>query len=169
MNEGMDSRLVIDVTRIGRDGEELSGVLDDAVLELTGDLVRPFGGIRYELGAMLFGRELLVRGKLAQDFDAVCSRCGKDFDFTVKVDDFTTSIAVDDKTIEVDLTEELRESVLIELPNYPVCRADCPGIAVESGEGADARWSALDGLALPSAAKAKKTAKSRKPANHHTT
>ena len=158
MNEGMDSRLVIDVTRIGRDGEELSGVLDDAVLELTGDLVRPFGGIRYELGAMLFGRELLVRGKLAQDFAAVCSRCGEDFDFTVKVDDFTTSVAVDDKTIEVDLTEELRESVLIELPNYPICREDCPGIAVESGEGADARWNALDGLALPSGGKeAKKT------------
>ena len=146
----MDSKLVIEVTRLDRDGEELSGVLDDAVLELTGDLVRPFGGIRYELGAMLFGSELLVRGKLAQDFDAVCSRCGKDFDFTVKVDDFTISVPVDDKTLEVDITEEVRESVLIELPNYPICSEDCPGIA-QAGDAlaADARWNAFADLKLP--------------------
>ena len=152
----MDSRLVVDVTRLDRDGAELSGVLDDAVLELSGDLVRPFGGIRYELGVMLFGRELLVRGKLAQDFGAVCSRCGEDFDFTVKVDDFTTSVPVDDKAQEVDLTEEVRESVLLALPNFPVCREDCPGIATNSDGGGDAakegfdrRWSALDELRLP--------------------
>ena len=145
----MESKLVIEVTRLDRDGEELSGVLDDAVLELTGDLVRPFGGIRYELGAMLFGSELLVRGKLAQDFDAVCSRCGKDFDFTVKVDDFTISVPVDDKTLEVDITEDVRESVLLELPNYPVCSEDCPGIAQANEPAADARWNALADLKLP--------------------
>ena len=73
-----ETRLLIDVARLDRDGEDYSGAVDDAVLELDGELLRPFGGIRYELFVQQFGTELLVRGTLAQDFDAVCSRCGGD-------------------------------------------------------------------------------------------
>ena len=87
----MDEKLIIDVARLKAEGEEFSGVVDDAVLEIDGELLRPFGGIRYEISAQLFGRELLVRGTLSQDFDAVCARCGGDFDFTLNVDDFTVN------------------------------------------------------------------------------
>ena len=156
----MDGKLVIDVARLDVGGEDYSGVLDDAVLELDGELLRPFGGIRYELFVQLFGTELLVRGKLAQDFDAVCCRCGGDFDFTVKVDDFTTSVEVGEKTDFVDLTDELRQSIILALPSYPVCRQDCRGVCPTCGKNLnegpctcrhverDSRWGALDALEL---------------------
>ena len=67
-----ETKLLIDVARLDRDGEDYSGSVDDSVLELDGELLRPFGGIRYELFVQQFGTELLVRGTLAQDFDAVC-------------------------------------------------------------------------------------------------
>ena len=101
----MDEKLIIDVARLKAEGEEFSGVVDDAVLEIDGELLRPFGGIRYEISAQLFGRELLVRGTLSQDFDAVCARCGGDFDFTLTVDDFTASVETDEKSEFVDLTD----------------------------------------------------------------
>ena len=155
-----ETRLLIDVARLDRDGEDYSGAVDDAVLELDGELLRPFGGIRYELFVQQFGTELLVRGTLAQDFDAVCSRCGGDFDFTLKVDDFTTSVEIDEKTEFVDLTDELRQSIILSLPSYPVCRQDCQGVCATCGknlnegpctcthEEQDSRWGALDALEL---------------------
>lgn len=154
----MDEKLLIDVARLARDGESFSGVLDDAVLELDGELLRPFGGIRYDLSVQLFGTELLVRGTLSQDFDAVCCRCGGDFDFTVHVDDFTVSVEVAEKTEFVDLTDELRQSIILALPSYPVCRQDCRGVCPTCGKNLnegpctcghaerDSRWGALDAL-----------------------
>ena len=142
----METELKVYVARMTRDGEELSGALDDSIYDLHDEYLRPFGGLRYELGVQLFGTELLVRGRLEQDFEAACSRCGQDFDFTVKVSDFAASFATDEKTEFVDLTQELRESILLALPTYPVCRQDCPGIGKTEKEARDSRWDALDKL-----------------------
>ena len=142
----MDSELKVYVARVSRDGDELSGAIDDSIYELGDEFLKPFGGLRYELGVQLFGSELLVRGRLEQDFEAACSRCGKDFDFTVKVPDFTASYAIDEKSESVDLTPKLRESILLTLPTYPVCREDCLGMEKTEEEAPDSRWDALDNL-----------------------
>ena len=60
----MDTQLIIDVARLDRDGEDCAGTLDDAVLELDGELLRPFGGIRYSLFVQPFGTELLCGERL---------------------------------------------------------------------------------------------------------
>ena len=154
----MEEKLVIDVSRLNDEGEDFEGVLDDAVLECDGELLRPFGGIRYEVFVQLTGRELLVRGTLAQDFDAVCSRCGGDFDFTVTVSDFTVSFETNEKTETVDLTDEVRQSIIRALPTDPVCRTACRGVCAKCGKNLnegpcactqaepDDRWGALDKL-----------------------
>ena len=142
----METELKVYVAQMTRDGEELSGVLDDSIYDLHDEYLKPFGGLRYELGVQLFGTELLVRGKLEQDFEAACSRCGKDFDFTAKVPDYTASYAIDGTAEAVDLTSELRESILLALPTYPVCRDDCPGMEKTETETPDSRWDVLDNL-----------------------
>ncbi len=143
MNE-MDTKFVIDTARLNSDGEKFSGEV--ACIDLNEPFVKPFGGVRYTLFAQAFGNELLVRGHLEQDFDLVCSRCGKDFDDTIKVDDFTQSYEISDEKSEVDLTEDIRESIILALPTYPVCAETCPGIARTAEKPVDDRWSALDNL-----------------------
>ena len=140
----MEDRLLIDVARLDPDGDELSGEVD--IIDLDEEFVRPFGGVRYRLTAQVIGSELLVRGHLEQDFTLVCSRCGRDFDDTVKVDDFLTSVEVDEKTQEVDLTAEARECIILTLPTYPVCDEACPGIEQKTEMPEDDRWGALDQL-----------------------
>jgi uncharacterized protein len=56
----------------------------------------------------------------------------------------------------IDLEPELRDAVVLALPNHPLCRADCPGLCPECGvhwddlpddhshRQADARWAALE-------------------------
>ena len=139
-----ESRLAVDVTRLDPDGEVLEGEL--FCVDVDEEFVHPFGGVRYRLDVRLFGTELLVRGRLEQDFDLVCSRCGEDFDTTVKVEDFTESYEVGEKIQEVDLTEDIRESIILTLPSYPVCREDCPGIVQKDEKPVDERWNVLNKL-----------------------
>ena len=120
----METKLTIDTSRVDPEGEELEGEVD--CVDLDEPFVKPFGGVRYVLQIQVFGSELLVRGRLEQDFDLVCSRCGKDFDDTIKVEDFTASFEIGEDSPEVDLTEELRESIILALPTYPVCDETCP-------------------------------------------
>ena len=140
----METKLIIDVARLDPEGEELEGEVD--IVDLDEEFVKPFGGVRYRLTAQVFGTELLVRGHLEQDFDLVCSRCGKDFDDTIKVDDFVTSIEINEKIQEVDLTDEARECIILALPTYPVCDEACPGISQRMEMPVDDRWGALDQL-----------------------
>ena len=140
----METRLLVDVSRLDPEGETLEGEVD--CIDLDEAFVKPFGGVRYRLDLQVFGTELLVRGRLEQDFDLVCSRCGKDFDTTIKVEDYTISYEVDEKSPEVDLTEDLRESIILNLPTYPVCDEACPGIEQKTEMPKDDRWGALDQL-----------------------
>ena len=140
----MDEKLTIDVTRLGPDGDDLDGEVD--CVDLDEEFVKPFGGVRYSLKAEIAGDELLVRGSLEQDFDLVCSRCGADFDDTVKVPDYTFSCEIGEKTSEVDLTEDVRESIILTLSTYPVCSEGCQGVEQRQEMPPDNRWGALDGL-----------------------
>lgn len=129
----VQERLIIDVARLKQDGEEIEGEVD--AIDVAEDLVHPFGGIRYRLFVQVIGTELLVRGRAEQDFDLVCSRCGKDFDTTIKAEDITASVELAEGADEIDLTDEIREAILLELPNFPLCDENCPGIGTEEGCG----------------------------------
>ena len=74
----MNDKLLIDVSRLDKEGEDFEDVLDDAVLDLNDEFLRPFAGIRYAIFAQLLGRELLVRGSL----DAVTLQLCKKYDLT---------------------------------------------------------------------------------------
>ena len=142
--DAIDSKLVIDASRVDPEGETLEGEVD--CVDIAEEFVKPFGGVRYRLNIQVFGTELLVRGTLEQDFDLVCSRCGKDFDTTIKVADFTSSYEITENSPEIDITEDVRETVLLELPNFPLCDENCIGIERTSDMPADDRWGALDAL-----------------------
>ena len=144
MSEELETKLLIDVARLAPEGEDLEGEAD--IVDYEQEFVHPFGGVRYRLHAQQFGTELLVRGRLEQDFTLACSRCGKDFDTTVHVDDFTVSVEVGEKDEWADLTNDARECIILALPTYPVCDESCPGIEQKAERPADDRWNALDGL-----------------------
>jgi uncharacterized protein len=154
-----EEKFEIFVARLDADGDEFEGELDCSVLGMDEDrYVRPFAGLRYKLFAQILGTELLVRGSLEQDFSAECSRCAEEFDFTLEVPDFTVSVEIKERTEIVDLTNELRESIILELPMYPICRDDCRGICQTCGKNLNKEegscvdedpggcWGALDAL-----------------------
>ncbi|MDD4873124.1 MAG: DUF177 domain-containing protein [Kiritimatiellae bacterium] len=135
-------------------GEEQSSILD---LENEKD-ISVNGPLYYDLYAQVAPGELIVRGSVGVEMSFRCSRCGEVFQTKVKDGAF---VAVREAGMDesVDLTEEIREAIILTFPNYPVCKVDCKGLCVQCGvslnrEKCNCRkreenvWTVLDGLKL---------------------
>ena len=154
------AHLTVDLGRLdnGRT-ETLKGELDSTLLEI-GDLeqISPAGPLRYDLFCELFGNELLVRGKLALPCNCVCSRCGCDYRTEFIESGYCESFEIEGIDM-LDLTESLREGIILALPSYPICKEDCKGVCLRCGQDLNqgpcrcvseeetSPWDALDGFA----------------------
>ena len=118
------------------------------------DMLRPAGPLRWNFNARLFDDELLITGEAAADFTGTCARCGGLANITVR-EPLSFSMQVGENAAEADLTEEIREAILLALPLNPLCKPDCAGLcprcgrSLEAGECGCALPDAADGAANP--------------------
>jgi uncharacterized protein len=159
---GTPGRLIVDLNRLNPEGEIFEGETSpDAIGLEESEFVRPAGGIAYKLTIQALGTELLVRGRLQQRFLCRCASCDKWFDLAVKEADFVNSFEIHEENAFPDLTEAIREAIILALPAYPRCSDACQGLCrscgVDLNEGGcgcsagrgDDCWSALDALNAP--------------------
>ena len=154
--------MIVDVARLDRDGERLTGEDPASVLELEGEdlqTFRPRGPIVYDVSAQVVSGELCVRGRLELDVAFRCSRCAEYFDARVAEPGFQAVRDITPQTEYVDLTGDMRESILVAFPSHPLCGEACKGLCAQCGTNlnrgtcscgppADGRWGALDNLNL---------------------
>jgi len=158
-------RLIVDVARLKEGGERYEGETGPDLLEIgDSECVTPVGGMAYSLKVEAVGTELLVRGEVRQRLRCVCSRCAAVFETEAVDPDFVYSAEIIALSDFLDLTEEVREAIILALPGYPVCRDDCQGLCMACGanlntaacscrkKGKDNRWAALDALKTSSIA-----------------
>ncbi|MGH2541254.1 MAG: YceD family protein [Ardenticatenaceae bacterium] len=121
---------------------------------------------------------VLVTGELDTVLEVSCSRCLEPFDLAVSIEleeefhsttdvqtgarlpqgeEYDPATLIDEKHI-VDLSEVVRQELLLVLPSLPVCREDCKGICPQCGQNLnealcdcpteflDPRWEALRAL-----------------------
>lgn len=117
----------------------------------------PAGPVRYRVEATYSGGSLLVRGRLSLEGRSPCARCLHPLPVSVEVADFTVLVEKPEAEC-VDLTEQVREDILLALPAYVRCELDasqrCPITGESWGGVAGDRptsmhsdvWSALDKL-----------------------
>ncbi|HLO03004.1 MAG TPA: DUF177 domain-containing protein [Symbiobacteriaceae bacterium] len=121
-------------------------------IESGGSPVRfdqPFAG---EAEVWNLGDRLLVRGELEGEAQLVCSRCLTEYQSPLEVEfeeEFVegtdlAAILKDDEAEtgrqvnlyqgeQIDLTETLRDNVVVELPMKPLCSPDCKGLCPTCG------------------------------------
>ena len=116
----MQTRVIIPLEEFPEEGLRLIGEADGALFGIDDTGARSIGPLEYELEAQLYDTELVIRGAIRADFSMRCDRCLSEFDYTVELEDLALSFDVKGK-LELDITEELREEVLLELPGYPKC------------------------------------------------
>lgn len=110
----------INVNKIPVGGIHLEGEEEHDILNLKDELYRTVGPVRYSLDVGLSGGGLFATGSLSVDVEMECVRCLNWFPQTVEVFDFATQIELTTSDT-VDLTEEIREDILLALPSHPHC------------------------------------------------
>ncbi len=149
------------VARIPEEGFHYEGEEPGSILSLDDEkFVRNPSAVRYKLYAQRVSDELVARGELGVDLELRCARCSEFFSTTVGVSDFLRAYPAPEGTDSVDLTDDLREEILLHIPGFPVCAEECEGVCPQCGadlnkgacecevEERPNAWSALDGLNL---------------------
>ena len=150
----------IDSPTIPADGGWYAEDVPAAVLELDGvPQVRPGGPISCRFFVQRVSGELVVKGRLGMPAELQCGRCGCFFSTRVADSSFLRTYDAPEGTETVDLTPDIREDILLNLPTHPLCSSECRGLCAQCGHnlnegpcsckppsaGPD-KWSALDGL-----------------------
>lgn len=154
----------IETSQLSEDGFRMEGEEPGELLELAKDPVaRSDGPIRYDLTVEPAGTELVVRGVVEAPVRLVCSRCAHFFSTTVRVSSFLHAYEWAEHPEVLDVSADVREDLLLEIPGFPLCDADCKGLCAQCGrdlnegpcgcpppEAGPSPWSVLDSWGVPS-------------------
>ena len=113
----------------------LDGTESAEILELPPDAdppLAPAGDITYHLSAVMAGADLIVTGKASVPLATVCARCLDDIRVTIEVKDLCFHFEKV-RDLEVDLTDDVREELLLAFPSCFYCSPDCKGICPMCG------------------------------------
>ena len=137
---------------------ELDITLRDDVIQLTQPL-------EYKLEVQKLEDGLLAQGSLRLLLKCQCVRCLKSFELPLEINPWTSHLPLQGEEAVpvvndcVDLTPAVREDILLEFPQHPLCETDCRGLPVKEGKAKKATktgdsiqepsaWSELDKLKL---------------------
>lgn len=154
----------INLRHLEEDGIHLKGELPVAELDLgvEDELIHPNYPLSYNLQVEQLHDAVLATGSLRLPLDCECGRCLKKFKTELKLTDWAVhlplegeeKVSVDNDCI--DLTPFVREDILLNFPQHPLCKTDCAGLkktskASETKGGDEAKpavWAELDKLKL---------------------
>jgi uncharacterized metal-binding protein YceD (DUF177 family) len=154
----------VHIQQIPPEGLHVEGTESSQILDLRDPLAQPAGDVRYALDVGLSDGGLFATGQLGVDLDLQCVACLETFRYPLEVPDFACQIELTGAET-VDLTDPVREDILLALPPHPHCdwngEGVCKGAPVPVSPGAVAAltpeseaeksrqvWGALDQLKL---------------------
>lgn len=122
--------------------------------------------LEYCLEAQKLEEGLLLKGRLALKLNCQCVRCLKRFEHALIIDPWTAHLPLSGEEAVrvvndcVDVLPVMREDILLDFPQHPVCNPACRGLPMASpgstqipsgsgvGEPGSAAWAELDKLKL---------------------
>ena len=114
--------MIIDIRAIN-ESESLfiSGTINEDIWELQdSDLVQPAGQLKYSGDASIISGELLVTGDFSAKFTFQCTHCLVLFEKTISLSNHSLLAPIEGKST-IDLTNALREDILLALPDFTKC------------------------------------------------
>jgi uncharacterized protein len=160
--------LLVNLRHLEAHNAELEGRLpaEELDIETRDEAIGLSQPLDYELEVQKLEEALLVTGRLRVNLDCQCVRCLKAFRHELNLDQWAAHIPLQgDEAVKVvndcvDLTPFVREDILLEFPQHPLCDPDCRGLPDKTkgkarqtsgngkpGEGSSA-WSVLNKLKL---------------------
>jgi len=156
------SRVRVAVERLPPEGVAVDGEIAFAGLGVADDdRVACPEPLEYALRVAPVQGGILVQGKLRAVLRCVCDRCLTTYDCRLMTDDVCHLFEDTDAKV-LDLTDEVREDILLAFPQWCLCHPDCRGLCPTCGRNLNVEtcscaspsnggdvWSALGGLQVP--------------------
>ena len=128
--------LVVNLRHLEADNVTLEGELPVKELEIDprDEVIQALEPLRHDLEVQKLEGGLLVQGRLQLRLQCECVRCLKRFPYELELKDWTCHVPLEGEEKVavvndcVDLTPLVREDILLEFPQHPLCDRDCAGI-----------------------------------------
>jgi len=108
--------------------------VDQLDITLRDDIIQLRKPLEYKLEVQKLEGGLLVQGTLRLPLQCQCVRCLKSFEFLLELNHWTSHFPLQGEDAVpivndcVDLTPAVREDILLEFPQHPLCEPDCRGL-----------------------------------------
>jgi uncharacterized protein len=120
----------------------LRGELSPAELDFGAqdEMIRAVSPVEYDMEIQKLDDAILIQGELHVELECECVRCLKKFTRELDLPDWTLHLPLSgDDAVSVDndsvgLTPFVREDILLEFPQHPLCRPDCGGLKPKTGK-----------------------------------
>ena len=127
--------MIINVTSIPEQGLKFEEEAPGEILGLNeAEGFRAAGAVSCDLYAQVVDGEMIVRGTLSVPVEARCARCTQFFSTTVTDSGFLRDFPDIQGVEEVDITEDIREALMLSLPHSPLCDESCKGLCIQCGK-----------------------------------
>jgi uncharacterized protein len=128
--------LQVNLRHLEQHDVRLEGELPVKELDLeTGDeMIQARQPLKHDLEAQKIEEGLLVQGQLRITLDCQCVRCLKPFAYELNIENWVCHLALQGEEPVavvndcVDLTPYVREDILLEFPQHPLCDPQCRGL-----------------------------------------
>lgn len=154
-NNSLAHSLTVNINYL-QSGDVLEGQLNSDFLKTPE--FQPTSPLSYRLYVTIEKAEILILGQLQLFGTSPCARCLEELPIEIHLNKFTMLIPLQ-KQDTIDLTEALKEDILLALPSYPKCELDeefrCPITgknwkavwqSTEASPPLNNQWSKLDKL-----------------------
>ena len=160
--------MIVDLNNLPEDGKLFEGEIPGEVFDLKDPNTKAASPLDYQLYVQRFDNELLLTGRLEATFELTCMRTLHPFLKTISLPRAAVSFEITEDS-RIDVSDALREEILIELPTNPrcedgdeeqTCEIDERYLALDKEEQSaiepapairdDDPWKALEGLSTQS-------------------
>ncbi len=122
----------IHVNRIPVDGLREESMYDPKILDMTRADIQVEDPIRVAAFIIKAKREIVVQADIHCALKLCCARCLRAFEQPLH-----TSATLNYQVLPtdvVDITEDIRQEIILAYPMIPVCRQDCRGLCPHCGQ-----------------------------------
>ena len=128
--------LLVNMRHLEAHNLHLEGQLpvEELDIDLQDEVIRLEQPLDYALEVQSLEGGLLVQGSLSLVLQCRCVRCLKPFEHRLQLDPWTSHLPLQGEDAVavvndcVDLTPMVREDILLEFPQHPLCELNCRGL-----------------------------------------
>ncbi len=153
--------MIIHIPKISPDGSQYSGKHPPEMLDLNEDrFMRAQSPVIYDFKVQIVSDQVIVQGTLETSLELLCVACADFFSTSITVSSFLRAYTLQSGLETIDITDEIREEILLAVPYYPRGELDENEVCKQCGKTKDeiavkpepeekpAVWDKLDNLEL---------------------